>query len=218
MKNGRPGQTLNAHLAGLRCYKLKRPAGTSTSMRSRSSSMSTKNSSTSGMSRGDCPSARSMTRRLCPGLSSTRKASLKGPPAHHGLPTRKRRRNAPPRWPVQAREAPRGERARGIRKAPSPCRCRPRLRTTAEVSSCGRISSTFARRGISSTGGTNATSMPSSSKKGRPDVLRTTSPPSRFFAVANQATSAQVRTIRQAPRQRGCRHGKPPREQACGWP
>ena len=57
MKNGRPGQTLNAHLAGLRCYKLKRPAGTSTSMRSRSSSIPTKNSSTSGMSRGDCPSA-----------------------------------------------------------------------------------------------------------------------------------------------------------------
>ena len=49
-----------------------------------------------------------------------------------------------------------------------------------------------------------------------PDALRTPSHTFRIFAVANQATSAQVRTIQQAPHQRGCRHGKPPRVQAFG--
>ena len=170
------------------------------------------------MSRGDCPSARSTTRRLCPGLSSTRRSVPRRPvcaswTSHPDTPSECAAAIACASSGSSSRRTstwhPQSAFAVSMSSTPS-------NHTTAEVSSCGRISLTIARRGISSTGGTNATSMPSSSKKGRPDALRTTSPPSRFFAVANQATSAQVRTIRQAPHQRGCRHEKPPRVQACG--
>ena len=50
-----------------------------------------------------------------------------------------------------------------------------------------------ALRGQSMRGGTNATSMPSSSKKGSPAALYATKLPSRFFVLERTATSIQGR-------------------------